>query len=101
MTVNVSLAAAWSRDDLIECYREFYAGEKLLSVTGDMPEVAEIQEKHGCIIGGFALADGGRRVVLVSVLDNLLKGAATQALQNANLALGLDEFSGIDVSSAC
>ena len=101
MTVNVPLAEAWSRDDLIDCYREFYTGEKLVSVNGDMPEVADIQERHGCKIGGFALADGGRRVVLVSVLDNLLKGAATQALQNANLALKLEEFTGIDVSSAC
>lgn len=101
MTVNVPLAEAWSRDDLIDRYREFYHGEKLVSITGDMPEVADIQEKHGCIVGGFALADGGRRVVMVAVLDNLLKGAATQALQNANLALGLEEFSGIDDSSAC
>lgn len=101
MTVNVPLAKAWDRDDLIGCYREFYAGERLVEVTGDMPEVAEIQEKHGCIVGGFALADGGRRLVLVSVLDNLLKGAATQALQNANLALGLEELAGIDASSSC
>jgi N-acetyl-gamma-glutamyl-phosphate reductase len=46
-------------------------------------------------IGGFTLSADGRRLVVVSVLDNLLKGAATQALQNLNLAFGLPEFSGI------
>lgn len=101
MTVNVPLAKEWTRDDLVACYAAFYDGEKLVEVTGDMPEVAEIQGRHGCRIGGFALADGGRRVVMVAVLDNLLKGAATQALQNANLALKLDEFAGIDTSSSC
>ena len=44
---------------------------------------------------GFELAVDGRRAVVVATLDNLLKGAATQALQNLNLALGLDETTGI------
>ena len=39
-------------------------------------------------------------LVLVSVLDNLLKGAATQALQNLNLAFGLDEFAGMGLTGA-
>jgi N-acetyl-gamma-glutamyl-phosphate reductase len=43
-------------------------------------------------VGGFALSEDGRRLVVVATLDNLLKGAATQALQNINLAFGHDEF---------
>ena len=101
MTINVQLTEARDRDDLIACYREFYDGERLVEITDEMPEVAEIQGKQGCRIGGFAVAEEGRRLVLVSVLDNLLKGAATQALQNANLALELEEFAGITDSSAC
>ena len=46
-------------------------------------------------IGGFAMSADGRRVVVVATLDNLLKGAATQAMQNINLALGFDELTGI------
>jgi len=46
-------------------------------------------------IGGFAVAPGGKRVVVVATLDNLLKGAATQAMQNLNFALGFDELMGI------
>ena len=46
-------------------------------------------------IGGFDVAPGGKRVVVVATLDNLLKGAATQAMQNLNLALGIDELTSI------
>ena len=46
-------------------------------------------------MGGFTYDPKTRRVALVSVIDNLLKGAATQALQNINLALGLPEYDGI------
>ena len=47
------------------------------------------------IVGGFTLSADGRRLVVVSVLDNLLKGAASQALQNINTALHLNETMGI------
>jgi N-acetyl-gamma-glutamyl-phosphate reductase len=57
--------------------------------------VSNIAGRHGVQIGGFTLSEDGRRLVLVSTLDNLLKGAATQALQNLNLALGIDELAGI------
>jgi len=46
-------------------------------------------------IGGFTLAPGGKRVVVVATLDNLLKGAATQAMQNLNLTLGFGELTSI------
>jgi len=58
-------------------------------------EVGEIAGKSGARIGGFTLSDDGRRLVVVSVLDNLLKGAAVQALQNLNLAFGYPEIQGI------
>ncbi|MNY78344.1 N-acetyl-gamma-glutamyl-phosphate reductase [compost metagenome] len=46
-------------------------------------------------IGGFTVAPGGKRVVVVATLDNLLKGAATQAMQNLNTAFGFDELTSI------
>ena len=46
-------------------------------------------------MGGFALSVDGRRVVVVATLDNLLKGAATQAMQNVNRALDFDELTAI------
>ena len=62
----------------------------------DAPWVSDIAGRHGAVIGGFTLAADGRRLVVVAVLDNLLKGAATQAVQNLNLAFELDALAGID-----
>lgn len=80
-------------------YAAFYAGEKLIRVlpVGQMPDVASHGTlQHGVTVGGFTYDPKTKRVALVSVIDNLLKGAATQALQNLNLALGVeDEFRGI------
>ena len=57
---------------------------------------AIIAGRHHVELGGLTLSGDGRRLVLVATEDNLLKGAATQALQNLNLAFGLDELTGID-----
>jgi Acetylglutamate semialdehyde dehydrogenase len=64
-------------------------------VVDQAPWVSRIAGRNGVQIGGFTLAPGGKRVVVVATIDNLLKGAATQALQNLNLALGLDELTAI------
>jgi N-acetyl-gamma-glutamyl-phosphate reductase len=100
MTVNLWLQEAIKREAIMARYREFYADEALIDIVDDAPWVSRIAGRHGAQIGGFALAPGGRRVVVVATLDNLLKGAATQAMQNLNLALGFDELSGIPVDSA-
>jgi N-acetyl-gamma-glutamylphosphate reductase len=57
--------------------------------------VRDIANMHHVEIGGLTLSKDGHRVVIVATIDNLLKGAATQALQNVNLALGLNELEGI------
>ncbi len=69
--------------------------EPLLRVADEAPWVSAIAGRHGVEVGGFTLSDDGRRLVVVATLDNLLKGAATQALQNLNLAFGYAEFEGI------
>jgi N-acetyl-gamma-glutamylphosphate reductase len=55
-----------------------------------------VRGTHGVIIGGFTVSEyDPRRLSIVAVLDNLLKGAATQAVQNLNLAFGLEDLAGI------
>lgn len=95
MTVNAHLLRAFELDAVRALYRDFYRNEALVDVLDEVPWVSRIAGRHGVEIGGFTLSEDGRRLVLVSTLDNLLKGAATQALQNLNLAFGLDELSGI------
>jgi len=95
MTVNLWLDRALDESVVKRKYRDFYRGEQLIHVIDEAPWVSNIANKHYVEIGGFGVAPGGKRVVIVSTLDNLLKGAATQAIQNLNIALGLFEFAGI------
>jgi len=95
MTVNLWLDRAMNADAIRELYRERYTGEPLVRILEEAPWVSNIAGKHGVEIGGFTVAPGGKRVVVVATLDNLLKGAATQAMQNLNLAFGFDEFTSI------
>ena len=84
-----------TRRDIRNLYQDRYAGEKLVKIVGESPLVKNISGKHGVEIGGFAVHSSGKRVVINATIDNLLKGAATQCLQNMNLALGYAEFEGI------
>jgi N-acetyl-gamma-glutamyl-phosphate reductase len=97
VTSNLYLSRALKRDDVLARFRDAYGTEKLVRVMDDPPWVRRIAGRHHAEIGGFALFADGRRVVIVATLDNLLKGAATQAMQNVNIALGVDEFTGITV----
>lgn len=99
VTANLHLASPTTREEVVARYRARYASEPLVRVVDEAPWVTRIAGTHGVELGGFALDDAGRRLVVVATLDNLLKGAATQALQNLNLAFGLDEWLGIPLPS--
>jgi len=95
VTVNMHLSRAFVPEEIVARYQDHYACEPLLAITQDAPWVTSVAGRHHAAIGGFTLADAGRRLVVVAALDNLLKGAATQAMQNLNLAFGFDELAGI------
>jgi len=95
MTVNLHLQAPITRDDILARYRQHYQHEPLIEIIETAPWVSHIAGKHSVQIGGFTLSEDGKRLVVVATLDNLLKGAATQALQNINLAMRLDEWCAI------
>ena len=84
---------------MIARYRDAYAGEPLVRVFDEAPWVSRIAGAHHVELGGFTLSEDGHRLVVVATEDNLLKGAATQALQNLNLAFGFDEFAGIPLDT--
>lgn len=95
MTVNLWLQQPAKVEEIRALYRERYADEPLVHVLDEAPWVSRIAGRHDVEIGGFTLAPGGKRLVVVATLDNLLKGAATQAMQNLNLAFGFDELESI------
>jgi N-acetyl-gamma-glutamyl-phosphate reductase len=96
LTVAVDLGKAMTERELLAHYREFYAACPLVDIRERMPEVREARGEHRAIIGGFAVSEERPcSIAVVAVLDNLLKGAATQAVQNLNLAFGLDSLTGL------
>ncbi|KAJ3203372.1 hypothetical protein HDU67_010218, partial [Dinochytrium kinnereticum] len=99
LTINIPLSSRVTGKELRALVADFYRGERLVKVLeeGDVPEVRRVQGRHGVELGGFKVHSGGRRGVVVATIDNLLKGAATQCLQNINISLGLDEYAGIPV----
>lgn len=96
VTVNMPLGRSITADELTQRYESAYANEPLVELTGEKaPLVRDIADQHHVAIGGWAVSGDGRRAVVVATIDNLLKGAATQAIQNVNLACGFDELEGI------
>jgi N-acetyl-gamma-glutamyl-phosphate reductase len=95
ITANMHLSRPLSLAAVEQRYRDRYADEPLVRVLDSMPWVSRIAGKHHAEVGGLSLSADGRRLVVVATLDNLLKGAATQALQNLNNAFGFEETTGI------
>lgn len=97
VTVTVSVALAWpcSHADLEGRYREAYGSEPLVCLQDEIPLVRDIKGRHDVVIGGLTVSEDGRHAVVVATIDNLLGGAATQALRNLNLALGFPENKGV------
>jgi N-acetyl-gamma-glutamyl-phosphate reductase len=95
-SIYVTLAKQRTPQDIESLFRKFYAGRSLIRIhpAGTLPEVQHIIKTNFCDIG-FALHADGNRLILVSCLDNLGKGAAGQAVQNLNLTLGLEERTGL------
>lgn len=95
-TMSAPLNKKMTAKEIRSLYHDFYAGNDLVQLKSQgVPEIHEISLKHGIKLGGWQVHSSGRRVVVVSALDNLLKGAATQCIQNLNIALGYDELAGI------
>lgn len=83
--------------DLVELYQAFYDGEPFVRVLpeGSFPSTAHVRGSNFCDIGVTVDKRTGR-VIVVSAIDNLVKGASGQAVQNMNLMCGLPETLGLD-----
>ena len=95
-TIYVRLTKVMTAEELERSLRDFYAGKPWVRIFGaaKLPQIKFSRNTNYCDIG-FSLSPDGRRVVLVSCIDNLLKGAAGQAVQNMNLMFGFDEKAGL------
>jgi N-acetyl-gamma-glutamyl-phosphate reductase len=95
-TIYLRLKEKCEPEQVQQCLRSFYATSPLVRVhaVGDLPQIQHIVRTNYCDIG-FALAKDGKRLVVVSCLDNLLKGASGQAVQNLNVMCGWNEAEGL------
>lgn len=95
-TIYITLSEARSAEDVEALFRKTYAGHPMVRVweAGSLPELQHVAQTNFADIG-FALDSSGRRLVIVSCLDNLGKGAAGQAAQNFNHLLGVEEQTGL------
>jgi N-acetyl-gamma-glutamyl-phosphate reductase len=95
-TIYVHLSREMTPLEVESCFRNFYAGRRWVRVfaTPKLPEVQFCLHTNHCDLG-FCLAEDGKRLVLISCIDNLLKGAAGQAVQNMNLMYGWAEDEGL------
>lgn len=95
LTLSFEVAPGVTRDDLVARYVARYADEPLVRYGEALPLVRDAAGDHGVRLGGLAFEPATGHGAIAVTLDNLLKGAATQALQNVNLALGLPERLGL------
>ncbi|GIP40999.1 N-acetyl-gamma-glutamyl-phosphate reductase [Paenibacillus sp. J31TS4] len=98
-TMYATLTEAKSEEDFLELYREFYSGRPFVRIRpqGKVPATKEVWGSNYCDIG-FAVDRRTNRVTIVSVIDNLMKGAAGQAVQNLNLMMGWEETAGLEMA---
>lgn len=85
-----------SISDLGSLYEEYYRAEPFVRVTQDIPCVANVVGSNFCDVMVEYDPDSGR-ILVISTIDNLIKGGSGQAVQNMNLMLNLDEKMGLDL----
>ncbi len=95
VTAHMPLGEPVMLEEAVARLTAAYASEPLVDVQDEIPTLRDGMELTGVLIGGTTVSEDGFGLTVVSVEDNLLKGAAVQAVQNLNLALGIPETTGI------
>jgi N-acetyl-gamma-glutamyl-phosphate reductase len=95
-TAYASLSGHYTFDDIYDIYQEFYSDEPFIVIydNGSLPEIKNVNGSNSCHIG-FVIDQRLNRIIVISVLDNLIKGAGGQAIQNMNLMFGMEETLGL------
>jgi N-acetyl-gamma-glutamyl-phosphate reductase len=95
-TISIRVRQGVLRDDILAVWRETFVDSAFVRIfsQSQLPEIKFAANTPYCDIG-LVLDEATGEAVVISAIDNLLKGAASQAIQNANLALGVSETAGI------
>ncbi|HMK38581.1 MAG TPA: N-acetyl-gamma-glutamyl-phosphate reductase [Bacteroidota bacterium] len=93
-TAHAGLAVGLNAAELLTLYEEFYASHPFVRVTRQVPQILAVSRTNFCDIA-LAIEERTNQLIVMSVIDNLVKGAAGQAVQNMNLMFGLPETTGL------
>ncbi|BAX82330.1 N-acetyl-gamma-glutamyl-phosphate reductase [Labilibaculum antarcticum] len=82
----------WTLEEAVEKYKIYYQNHPFVSISSITPDVKQVVNTNKCVL---YLEKHGRKLMIISVIDNLLKGASGQAVQNMNLLFGMPEILGL------
>lgn len=97
-TIYLDLKVEISEQEIYEMYEEFYKNEYFIRINSGLPEIKNVKNSNICEIG-LRVDKDRKKVIVVSVIDNLIKGAGGQGIQSMNIMFGLDEKEGLDYLS--
>ncbi len=93
-TAHIILKKKITKEEVKKIYQKFYSGKPFVKILDKIPDLHDVQKTNYCCIGGFEI-DSNNQLVIISVIDNLIKGASGQAVQSMNIMFGVDETKGL------
>ncbi len=94
-TIHASLVRPISPEEALQCFTEYYRNAPFVRVKNEIPEIAAVTRTNYCDIG-VHVQERTNQLIVMTVIDNLVKGAAGQAVQNMNIMFGLAEDLGLE-----
>ena len=94
--ISSQITCDWKIEKLVELYQDFYANQPFTHLSQDIIFLKQVVNTNKCVI---QLEKVGSKLVIHSIIDNLLKGASGQAVQNMNLMFGIDECAGLNLKA--
>jgi len=94
-TAHILLKKKISPEKVRKLYIDFYKNKSFVRVLDKIPDLHDVQRTNLCCIGGFEI-DSNNQLVVISVIDNLIKGASGQAVQNMNIMFGIEQSNGLE-----
>jgi N-acetyl-gamma-glutamyl-phosphate reductase len=97
-TIYLTLIKKWKTEEVLNTFNEQYQKEPFIRIypKGKIPNTKEVRGSNYCDVG-IVVNESDGRMVIVTAIDNLVKGASGQAIQNMNIMLGYPETMGLDI----
>ncbi|MBP9478899.1 MAG: N-acetyl-gamma-glutamyl-phosphate reductase [Sebaldella sp.] len=97
-TIYLDLNKKITEEEVYKLYNEFYKNDYFVRITEELPEIKNIKNTNICEIG-LRVHEEKNKIIIVSTIDNLIKGAGGQAVQAMNIMFGIDEKEGLEYLS--